>query len=312
MAGSSGKPGRHREWRQYQGKIENEYTRQIQETSKKSVEQRLLFQKAYSQVIGNLIDQHEPRSRETNHTDTVVGIVKALAASSRKQTVTVFDLGCGSGQLLVELARDNHDVYGIDVSEASIAQAKQVIRPFAKPDRVRHGDILDYIPPKKFDIIVMANVIDHFMPDETPDVLAKCYEMLGQEGFLVTFMGHLLLETNNKCILSFGSVRGGGHFEEFLFTGMNEALTYAGFQEVWDFPVHPRVFGQSHPTPGPSEWAARKSIMLERVAQKSDSSPKGLKLERPLRTMETAAAFPIVAVGVKRLSGLSNAGGLSM
>ncbi len=311
MAGSSGKPSRHREWRQYHGEIENEYIRQIQETPKKSVEQRLLFQQAYSEVIGNLIDQYEPRSRETNYTDTVVGIVKALAASSRKQTVTVFDLRCGSGQLLVALAKDNHDVYGIDVSEASIAQARQVIRPFAKPDQVQRGDILDYIPPKKFDIIIMANVVDHLMPDETPDVLAKCYEMLGQEGYLVALIGHSLLVSNDKRILSFGSKRDGGHFEEFLVTGMNEALIYAGFQEVWGFPVQPRVLGQSHPTPGPSEWAARKSIMLERVAQ-SDPSPKGLRLERPLRAMETAAAFPVVAVGVKRLSGLSDAGGLSM
>jgi len=304
MTGNAGKPSTYQEWRQHHYEIERQYARQILETPKGSVERRLLFQHAYSDVIGNIIERYEPGGGETNYTDTVVSIVKTLVASSRKHTATVFDLGCGSGHLLVALAQDNFDVYGIDVSESSIEQAKLDLQPFSKSGHVEHGDVLDYKPPAKFDIIVMDNVIEHLVPDETPDILSKCYDMLGQEGYLVVLTPHSFSGPHDisKHFVPFGSKAEGFHLKEFSFTDMNESLTQAGFEEVWGFPFHPRLLGRCHMTPKPSEWAARKSMILEKVAQRGPL-PKLLRLGRLSTRMLTALAFPAVAVGVKRQSG---------
>jgi 2-polyprenyl-3-methyl-5-hydroxy-6-metoxy-1,4-benzoquinol methylase len=307
MNGKSGEPTTFEEWRQHHYEIEKKYARQILETPKGSDQRRQVFQQAYSDVIGNIIENYNPGGGETNYTDTVVGIVKSLLSPSRKHTATIFDLGCGSGNLLMALAKDGYNVYGIDVSQASIAQAKQDLSRFAISDHVEHGDFLDYDPPAKFDVIVMDNVIEHLVPDETPDILAKCYEMLAQDGYLVVLTPHSFSGPHDvsKYFLPFGSKAEGFHLKEFSFTDMNEFLLDAGFQEVWGFPFHPRLLGKYHLTPKPSEWAARKSMMLEKVAQLGPF-PKLLRLGRMSARMVTALAFPTVAVGVKRLGETSS------
>jgi 2-polyprenyl-3-methyl-5-hydroxy-6-metoxy-1,4-benzoquinol methylase len=313
MDGKSAGPTTFQEWRQHHYETERQYARQILESPKGSDERRQLFQQAYSDVIGNIIENYDPGGGETNYTDTVVGIVKSLLSPSRKHTAKIFDLGCGSGHLLVALAKDGYDGYGIDVSQASIVQAKQDLSPFAKSEHVRHGDVLDYNPPTKFDVIVMDNVIEHLVPDETPDILAKCYEMLDQEGYLVVLTPHSFSGPHDisKYFVPFGSKAEGFHLKEFSFTDMNQFLMHAGFQEVWGFPFHPRLLGKYHLTPKPSEWAARKSMILEKVAQHRPF-PKLLRLGRTPARMVTALAFPAVAIGVKRISGTSSNGGSSM
>ena len=314
MNEKSGEPTTFQEWRQHHYKIEKQYARQILETPKGSDERRQVFQQAYSDVIGNIIEVYDPGGGETKYTDTVVGIVKSLLSLSgkhaAKHATKIFDLGCGSGHLLVALAKHGYNVYGIDVSEASIVEAKKDLSPFAKSDQVQNGDVLDYNPPTKFDIIVMDNVIEHLVPDETSDILAKCYEMLDEGGYLVVLTPHSFSGPHDisKHFLPFGSKAEGFHLKEFSFTDMNQFLRHAGFEEVWGFPFHPRLLGKYNVTPKPSEWAARKSMMLEKVAQRGPL-PKLLRLGRVSARMVTALAFPAVAVGVKKAAGQSANGG---
>jgi 2-polyprenyl-3-methyl-5-hydroxy-6-metoxy-1,4-benzoquinol methylase len=314
MNGKSTEPTTFQEWRQRHYEVEKLYALQIRQTQKGSDERRQVFQRAYSDVIGNIIENYDPGGGETNYTDTVVGIVKSLLSTSTcKRTAKIFDLGCGSGHLLAALAKDGYDVYGIDVSEASIAQAKQDLKPFGKSEHVQHGDVLDYNAPTKFDIIVMDNVIEHLVPDETPDILAKCYEMLGQEGYLIVLTPHSFSGPHDisKYFVPFGSKAEGFHLKEFSFTDMDGSLKHAGFEEVLGFPFHPRLLGKYHITPKPSEWAARKSMMLEKVAQRGPF-PSLLRLGRTSARMITALAFPAVAVGVKKTAETSSNGILSM
>jgi len=313
MTGKSGEPTTFEEWRRHHYEIEKQYARQILEAPKGSGERRRLFQQAYSDVIGNIIEIYNPGGGETNYTDTVVGIVNSLLPQSRKPSAKIFDLGCGSGNLLMALAKDGYRVYGIDVSQSSIEQAKQDLGAFAMSDHIQHGDVLDYDPPTKFDLIVMDNVIEHLVPDETPDILAKCYEMLGNDGYLIVLTPHSFSGPHDisKYYVPFGAKAEGFHLKEFSFTDMNEFLLQAGFQEVWGFPFHPRLLGKYHLTPKPSEWAARKSMMLEKVAQRGPF-PKLLRLGRTSARMVTALAFPTVAVGVKRVTGTSRNGGFAM
>ncbi len=164
----NGKPTTFEEWRRHHYEIEKDYARQILETPKGSNERRELFQQAYSDVIGNIIHCYDPGGAGTDYTDTVTAIVKSLPPSSHKDVTKVFDLGCGSGNLLVALAKEGYDVFGIDTSVPSIELAKQDLGPFGKSERVRRVDILDYNPPTKFDVVVMDNVIEHLLPDEDP------------------------------------------------------------------------------------------------------------------------------------------------
>jgi 2-polyprenyl-3-methyl-5-hydroxy-6-metoxy-1,4-benzoquinol methylase len=282
--------------------VEKDYARRILQTPKRSLERRLLFERAYSDVIGNIIEQYNPGGGETNYHDTVAALVKSLSPPTSRGFKRVFDLGCGGGHLLVALAKDGYDVYGIDVSGPSIAEAKRELAPFFKSEHVQHADILDYEPPMKFDVVVMDNVIEHLVPDETPDILAKCYDMLNPKGLLIVLTPHALSGPHDvsKYFLPFGAKAEGFHLKEFSFTEMNDAIKRAGFQEVLGFPFHPRLLRKYHFTPKASKWAARKCMMLERMAQHWPS-PQILRLlgRTSVRAL-TALAFPTVAVGVKR------------
>jgi 2-polyprenyl-3-methyl-5-hydroxy-6-metoxy-1,4-benzoquinol methylase len=312
MHGKSVEPATFEQWRQRHYEIEKQYAGRILKTPKGSEERRQLFQQAYSDVIGNIIERYDPGGGETNYTDTVVGIVKTLLSPSVRKSAKIFDLGCGSGHLLISLAKDGYDVYGIDVSRASIEQAKQDLSAFGKSEHVQHGDVLDYHAPTKFDVIVMDNVIEHLVPDETPDILAKCHEMLGEQGYLVVLTPHTFSGPHDvsKHFLPFGAKAEGFHLKEFSFTDMDEFLRRAGFQDVLGFPFHPRLLGRYHLTPKPSKWAARKSMMLEKIAQRGPL-PKLLRLGRTSARIVTALAFPAVAVGAKRRSKTLSSGGLS-
>jgi tRNA (cmo5U34)-methyltransferase len=90
---------------------------------------------------------------------------------------TVFDLGCGAGRPLAELARRRPDVraVGIDLSEAMLARGEQVLTDAGLADRVtlRHGDMTDFVElmPERVDLVSSVFALHH-LPSEGD--LARC------------------------------------------------------------------------------------------------------------------------------------------
>jgi SAM-dependent methyltransferase len=72
----------------------------------------------------------------------------------------VLDIGCGMGALAHSMAaRAGARVTGIDLSEANIRKARE---RFAHPSvEYIHGDALKDLPGKRFDVVVMSNVLEH-------------------------------------------------------------------------------------------------------------------------------------------------------
>jgi ubiquinone/menaquinone biosynthesis C-methylase UbiE len=66
------------------------------------------------------------------------------------------DIGCGSGQTLLELAErvgERGEVLGVDISEVMVARARQRVRDAGVPQiRVEVGDAQDYVFPRVFDL----------------------------------------------------------------------------------------------------------------------------------------------------------------
>ena len=75
------------------------------------------------------------------------------------QNSTVLDIGCGNGMVAYDISKKAKKVVGIDFSSKSIEKAK----------RIYHGNNLEFIVgdatifqfQKKFDIIVLSNVLEH-------------------------------------------------------------------------------------------------------------------------------------------------------
>ena len=68
-------------------------------------------------------------------------------------------MGCGNGTLTYDIALKAKEVYGIDINQSNIDFA---LRNFKK-DNIQYiyGDATTHIFERKFDVIVLSNVLEH-------------------------------------------------------------------------------------------------------------------------------------------------------
>jgi len=95
----------------------------------------------------------------------------------------VLDIGCGNGYLSYDIASKVTDVYvlGIDISEKNIAFAKK--RYKRKNLKFVCGDALKDLPKKKFDTVVLSNVLEHI--EERVNFLKMINKQVKPNKFLI-------------------------------------------------------------------------------------------------------------------------------
>lgn len=287
-----------REWQQHHYEVEADYARCMLQSPKDSPERRDLFQEAYTTVIGDIIERCNPGGASSDaNLRLILSTVNALVPAG----ASVIDVGCGDGSLVFSLLRQGYDASGLDVSMDCIVRAKEKLRSLSAEDLVEHVDVIDYQPDRDFDCIVLDNVIEHLVPDTITDVLSKCYDMLGSEGYLIVLTPHRFSGPHDisYLFLPLGAKAEGFHLKEFSFTDLEEALREAGFQQVLGFPIHPRLIQKIGVNPRPSTWAARKARYHESISEKRFFS-SALTMNRTLTRAMVAMLFPAVCVGAKK------------
>ncbi len=95
----------------------------------------------------------------------------------------ILDFGCGAGRGLPYLRQyfSNADIWGFDVSTASLDIAKNTIL-----DVSLVSDMTD-TENNSFDLIVAANVFHHIPPEERVHALLSCYDALSENGKMFIF-----------------------------------------------------------------------------------------------------------------------------
>ncbi len=109
----------------------------------------------------------------------------------------VLDLGCGCGPASLELARRGHEIVGLDVSPAMIANANKRADEARLADRCRFecADIAAIeLDAHSFDIIVALGFIEYF--DEPTTMLTRMRQWLKPDGVLVLQISNRLRLTN--------------------------------------------------------------------------------------------------------------------
>jgi SAM-dependent methyltransferase len=76
---------------------------------------------------------------------------------------SVLDVGCGNGALTCDVAaRAGARVTGIELCEANLRIARE---RYAHPDVTYvHGDALRDLPPGRYDVVLLSNVLEHIGP----------------------------------------------------------------------------------------------------------------------------------------------------
>ena len=71
----------------------------------------------------------------------------------------VLDIGCGNGALTFDIAQKAAEVVGIDLNRKNIEFAEE---KFSAPNiKYIIGDALKNLPDRKFDVIILSNVLEH-------------------------------------------------------------------------------------------------------------------------------------------------------
>jgi len=119
-----------------------------------------------------------------------------LCSSSR----TILDLGCGTGNLAIAVARrfPSARVYGIDIGQmaGTLGAAKDL------PENVelRSGDLLKSgYPDSHFDMVISRFVIEHVVYPQ--QMLQEAHRMIRSGGLLYLVYPHLLLTAETKAKL---------------------------------------------------------------------------------------------------------------
>lgn len=109
-----------------------------------------------------------------------------LIDAEKKDYKKVLDIGCGPGEMLIDLMKRGYSVSGIDISEGMIAVAKDNIStkmPGGEFD-LKIGDIekLD-IKDESFDVVICAGVIEYLGKDDK--ALSELNRVLKKDGVLI-------------------------------------------------------------------------------------------------------------------------------
>ena len=143
----------------------------------------------------------------------------------------ILDIGCGTGLFLKTASHYGFNVYGIDVSQAAVKNAKEEFGIDADKKLISQLDP-DHM---KFDVITMWHVLEHLI-DPVGELL-KVRELLKDEGVLFIEVPNL---NSIKFRLSNKKWKGGNHplYHRSYFTPrtLRKILTRAGFgkkERLW-------------------------------------------------------------------------------
>lgn len=128
----------------------------------------------FDSIAANYNDSHDGKFCADMYAPLIQAIYKAGVGK-------LLDLGCGNGNLLVQLVKDGFALTGVDLSEAMIEQAKQRLNDYAELIVADAGHLP--FQAGTFDILV-CNASFHHYPD-SKDALKEMRRVLRPGGELL-------------------------------------------------------------------------------------------------------------------------------
>jgi ubiquinone/menaquinone biosynthesis C-methylase UbiE len=134
---------------------------------------------------GGYEDFRKSRGKKLN-----IRLQKVFELADLKKGQKVLDIGCGRGELILHAALVGCSVFGVDYSKDAIALAKETVKDFSDRQKRKiklfQADAKDLSFPKgTFDLIIMADFVEHLHDWELRIVFEKCYNFLKSGGRIV-------------------------------------------------------------------------------------------------------------------------------
>jgi 2-polyprenyl-3-methyl-5-hydroxy-6-metoxy-1,4-benzoquinol methylase len=152
----------------------------------------------------------------------------------------VLEVGCGSGLGSVFLGQHCKSVLGIDLNESEIQEARKINR--RRNVKFETGDIFDYHPFAKFDVLVALDVIEHLPPADGKKLVNVLSSLVNDKGMVIIgtpsiysypHQGELSKAAHVKCydLDELCSVVG-KYFHRILRFSMNDEIVHTGHPKM--------------------------------------------------------------------------------
>jgi len=127
------------------------------------------------------------------HSDKILNIidqrnnyVKKIALNFLDKKNRILDVGCGTGELVVDLLKTGYDAYGIDFSNSMIKKAREHAAKNHVSDKVFIKEsFFTHTFSEKFDLISANGFIEYISERELSEFFKKSYLLLSKNGILV-------------------------------------------------------------------------------------------------------------------------------
>ncbi|MBI4945108.1 MAG: class I SAM-dependent methyltransferase [Bacteroidetes bacterium] len=112
-------------------------------------------------------------------------IINRLISLGLKRDSRVLEIGCGNGGITKLIAKKAYrgKVTGVDISTECIAAAKSNLNDYKNINYVV-SDMLDFVSKEKFDIIVLADVLEHIPIDFHDKLFGTLSSVLEKNGLI--------------------------------------------------------------------------------------------------------------------------------
>ncbi|QOP46240.1 carboxy-S-adenosyl-L-methionine synthase CmoA [Sulfurimonas paralvinellae] len=147
----------------------------------KPIKKQFEFDEEVAAVFDDMLERSVPFYKESQK------ITKFFALKNLREDGYLYDLGCSTASLLIEIHRDLHakaTLIGLDNSKAMLARATRKIEAFGADVDVQEADILQY-DYKEADVFISNYTLQFVRPLVREELLKKIAASLREEGVFI-------------------------------------------------------------------------------------------------------------------------------
>lgn len=135
----------------------------------------------------NLLNAYEGAYPNTDTHYDIGTIQPCVVRIFNKLTSPILDIGCGDGALVRELAKQGHNIIGIDYAKSACVLSTDKTKPYGNA-RIIQGDFFDYSFKCKFKSIIDIGMIHNYSSSYYKVYIKKLFNLLHYTGIAHIFV----------------------------------------------------------------------------------------------------------------------------
>jgi len=140
-------------------------------------------------------------------------LVQQFIEEQNNKDLSILDCGCGTGEIVIELAKKGYNINGFDISNNMVRVTKDKLQKNnIKNVHIWKDNVCSFKVNKKYDVIIAAGVFQYFNKTLQKKAYQNIKKALKPNGLLITSYGNSIfsLFTFNKFTVDF--------FTEYIFS----------------------------------------------------------------------------------------------